>query len=186
MNVTSTRIQTDLLLSWAYNATEDGEKDKNTCWHSNGKKQTKKVTINATSLSSAIRTEAQRSASQCIASIVALENQIKYGMFPTCGQWGLSSNIASYSVKSPQITPLKFEIICKDLPRYLARVTKFRPASCQFGFLLNFAAKSQRTDAKYSLYWNRPSAVQLGHAHHNTTLAFSDLIRWKLNSWHLR
>lgn len=179
MDVTSTRIQTDLLLSWAYNATEDDEKDKNTCWDSNGKKQTKKVTINATSLSSAITTEAQRLASRCIASIVALENQIKYGMFPTCGQLGLSSNIASYSVKSPQIAPLKFEIICGVLPCYLARVTKFRTATCQFDFLLNSAAKSQRTDAKCSPYWNCPSAVQRGHAHHNTTLAFSDLIRWE-------
>lgn len=74
-----TNIQTDLLLSRACYTTEDDEIDKDTCWDSNGEKQTKKVIISATSLSTAITTKPQRSASRCIASIVALKNQIKFG-----------------------------------------------------------------------------------------------------------
>ena len=179
MDVTNTRIQTDLLLSWAYNATEDNEKDKNTCRDSNGKKERRRLHINATSLSSAIRTEVQRSASRCIASIVALQHQIKYGMFPTCRQFGLSSNTASYSVTCPQIARRKIRNNSRVLPRYLARVTKFRTASCQFDFLLNSATKSQQTHVECSPSKNFPSAVYQGHAHHNTTLALSDLIRWK-------
>ena len=150
MDLTSTRIQTDLLLSWTYNATEGDEKDKNTCWDSNGKKKRRRLQINATSLSSAIRTELQRSVSQYIASIVALKHQIKHERFLTCSQCGLSSNTASYSGMCPQIATGKFEIIRGVLRRYLTRVTKFRTASCQFDFLWNSAAKSQRTHAKCS------------------------------------
>ena len=141
------------------------------------RKKRRRLQINATSLSSAIRTKVQRSASPCIASIAALQYQIKRGMFLTCRQFGLSSNTASYSVKCPQIAPRKFEIIRGVLPRYLTRVTKFRTASCQFDFLLNSTVKSQRTHAKCSPSYNFAGAVHRGHVHHDTTLAFSDLIR---------
>lgn len=127
MDVTSTRIQTDLLLSWTYNTTEGDEKDNNICWDSNGKKKRRRLQINASSLSSAIRTEVQRSVSPFIASIVVLKYQMNHEIFLTCRQFGLSSNIASYSVMRPQIAPRKFETIRGVLRRYLTRITKFVP-----------------------------------------------------------